>query len=247
MILRELLGFTFRSSQSLAEAFTNVLFPQYCLLSGVYLSPLQPTLLPGISNSALMACAPAPDSLDLMLLVQQHLDADDIALSAFHSLWKVGTDSVIDNAIYAIKYSERTTLAVALGKHLGTQLSQKLSPFPDVIVGVPVHAARLRERGYNQAELIAQGVRFALHAQHTTHNVLIRNRYTGTQTALSQQQRLANMSAAFRVQKPEVVRGSNILLVDDVLTTGATLNACATALLEAGAKRVEAATICAAV
>jgi ComF family protein len=110
-----------------------------------------------------------------------------------------------------------------------------------LVVPIPIHSARRRERGYNQAELIARGVADALGLPMV--DVLRRTRYTGTQTALSEQQRLVNLTNAFVVHRPAMIRNTRILLVDDVLTTGATLNTAAEALLMAGARRVDALTI----
>lgn len=110
----------------------------------------------------------------------------------------------------------------------------------DAIVPVPLHPTRQRERGFNQAALIAE----ALRAQTAIpiKPVLERIRYTTTQTALDRSERMENLHNAFRLRKNADVRGLRVLLIDDVLTTGSTLSECARVLKAAGALSVYAAT-----
>jgi competence protein ComFC len=110
----------------------------------------------------------------------------------------------------------------------------------DLIVPVPLHPARQRERGFNQAALIAEplSARLSVPAQ----PLLERIRYTTTQTAFDRAERMENLHGAFRLRKSADVRGSHVLLIDDVLTTGSTLSECARILKDAGARNVFAAT-----
>src|SRR5262249_49537759 len=109
-----------------------------------------------------------------------------------------------------------------------------------IIVPVPLHPSRQRERGFNQASLLAE----LLSAQTAIRStpVLERIRYTTTQTALDRSERMENLHNAFRLLKNADVRGLRVLLIDDVLTTGSTLNECARVLKRAGAMSVHAAT-----
>ena len=110
----------------------------------------------------------------------------------------------------------------------------------DVIVPVPLHPARERERGLNQAMLLAE-----LLAASTTvplNAILERTRYTTTQTAYDRAERMENLHGAFRLRKKQDVRDLRVLLIDDVLTTGSTLSECARVLRAAGAVSVHAAT-----
>ncbi|MDQ3315444.1 MAG: ComF family protein [Verrucomicrobiota bacterium] len=110
----------------------------------------------------------------------------------------------------------------------------------DVVVPVPLHPARKRERGFNQAELLAEllSARAGLRMQ----ELLERIRYTTTQTAFDRAERIENLRDAFRLRKKRDVRGLRVLLIDDVLTTGSTLSECARVLKAAGAISVHAAT-----
>jgi len=110
----------------------------------------------------------------------------------------------------------------------------------DVIVPVPLHPARRRERGFNQAELLARSLSRLTGLPVML--VLERVRYTTTQTAFDRTERMENLRNAFRLRPARNVRGSRVLLVDDVLTTGSTLSECARVLKESGASSVHAAT-----
>jgi len=110
----------------------------------------------------------------------------------------------------------------------------------DVIVPVPLHPARQRERGFNQAALLAE--RLGPHLGVPVRSVLQRVRYTTTQTAFDRGERIQNLRHAFRLRKNADVRKLSVLLIDDVLTTGSTLSECARVLKENGARCVYAAT-----
>jgi ComF family protein len=110
----------------------------------------------------------------------------------------------------------------------------------DLIVPVPLHPARQRERGFNQAELLADLLAASINLP--TRNVLERIRYTTTQTAYDRAERMENLHGAFRLRKNRDVRGLHVLLIDDILTTGSTLSECARILRKAGAVSVHAAT-----
>jgi len=125
---------------------------------------------------------------------------------------------------------------------LGTLLVEHVDPaFPfsdlDLVVPVPLHPRRLRERGFNQSLLLARQVskRQSIPLDFTS---LQRVRQTAPQTRLSGPERRKNVRGAFRVTAPESVAGRRVLLVDDVFTTGATIQECTESLLEAGAKEV---------
>lgn len=110
----------------------------------------------------------------------------------------------------------------------------------DIVVPVPLHPARKRERGFNQAELLAEAL--SARANLSMRNALERTRYTTTQTAFDRTERMENLHNAFRLRKNADVRGLRVLLIDDVLTTGSTLSECARVLKAAGAISVHAAT-----
>ena len=158
------------------------------------------------------------------------------------------TDAAIAAAVYGgavaaaivrFKYSGRTDLARPLA-HLMLPLTAKLAV--DVVVPVPLHGDRLRERGYNQAALLARPVAERLRRPFAP-LALGRLRETAAQASLSACERRSNVADAFSVRQPRAVAGKRVLLVDDVRTTGATLAACATPLVAAGAKHVHFLTV----
>ena len=113
---------------------------------------------------------------------------------------------------------------------------------PDFILPVPLHATRLRERGFNQAQTIAVGC-FAHWKKSIALNNLIRHRSTTPQSLLSGKERRQNLHDVFSLADPGRVSGARVLLVDDVYTTGSTVNACSKVLRRAGAKRIEVFTL----
>ena len=138
--------------------------------------------------------------------------------------------------IHALKYRGKTLPGQILGEALGQRIANAVNP-DSVIVPVPLHPTKKRERGYNQSEVIARaagrvsGVRVIPNALH-------RVRATSTQTRLGVFERQYNVMGAFRVRKPATIAGRDIFLIDDVITTGATLNACVLVLRAAGAQSV---------
>ncbi len=152
-------------------------------------------------------------------------------------------DGVVQRALWALKYENARPLAAPLGDRLAEHLRQ-INWQIDRIVPVPLHAERRAQRGYNQAELLAQRAADRL-ALPCAPAALIRRRATSSQVGLGRAERLQNVQDAF-IADPQWVDGCVILLVDDVYTTGATLSACAQAALAAGAQAVYGLTVSAA-
>lgn len=139
--------------------------------------------------------------------------------------------------IHQFKYNRMFGLAAPLGDLMVQAWPQWQYP-TDIIVAIPLHPTREKERGYNQSELLAQHLRQALGVPHCP-QVVSRIRQTQPQVSLNAAERLMNMESAFSAD-PQKVAGKKVLLIDDVCTTGATLSAAATALLTAGAETVSA-------
>jgi ComF family protein len=140
--------------------------------------------------------------------------------------------------VHALKYSEKTRLAELLGLALAGLVEQDTEMRQvDVLCPVPLHPARRRERGYNQAELLARAVSRATGVSLV--DALLRWRNTPSQTTQSgPEKRMANVKGAFRIRSGVCIAGQRVVLVDDVTTTGATLDAAARSLLDAGAASV---------
>ena len=150
--------------------------------------------------------------------------------------------SRIQKLLHALKYDHQPKLGVALGKRYGALLRQ--APWlqaVELIVPVPLHAARMRQRGYNQSACIAAGLAASL-AIPWSDRCLYRTINTATQTKKDRLSRFRNVEKAFSAT-PQSVQGKHVLLVDDVVTTGATLEACGAALFTAGVREMSVAAL----
>lgn len=134
------------------------------------------------------------------------------------------------DAIYALKYGDRPDIAFAFGKVIAAEL-QPTGFFDgiDCIVPLPLHPKRQRERGYNQSREFALGLCSVLHIGLCADAVL-RQRNTKSQASLTHGERSTNVKGAFGVVSPEALMGKHVLLVDDIVTTGATLSECIRAI-----------------
>lgn len=146
-------------------------------------------------------------------------------------------DGALRTAILRLKYNRQTWLAKPLGDLL-TEVVRRYLDTPDIIIPVPLYPLRGRERGFNQAELLARAVGRALSRPVSSGN-LQRVRATVAQSALGRSERLGNVAGAFRLARPGELVGARILLVDDIYTTGATVTECTKVLLESGALRIQ--------
>jgi ComF family protein len=139
-------------------------------------------------------------------------------------------------AVHALKYKKMPSIGRKMGWELGAFISIDYWSNMDAIVAVPLHHTRMRDRSYNQAEMIALGLSEST-GLFILKKAIKRIRDTGTQTSLDKQMRYSNVEGAF-LADPAKVKGKRILLVDDVVTTGSTTDECAKALLKAGALEV---------
>ncbi|HJU04906.1 MAG TPA: ComF family protein [Nitrospiraceae bacterium] len=146
----------------------------------------------------------------------------------------------LHDAIRLFKYHKKVVLADALGQLLRDAPLDL--PTVDVIMPVPLYPTRLREREYNQSLLLVDRLNRRLRLP-VSYDNLVRRRHTPPQTELSRAVRLKNLRGAFGVLRAGEVRDQRVLLVDDVMTTGATVNECAKALRKAGAREVYVCTL----
>jgi len=165
------------------------------------------------------------------------------AFDTASAVWSYGFP--IDTLIQDFKYGHHLYLAGFFGQHLANTLTNRwntgpASAQPDLILPMPLHPNRLKDRGFNQAAEIARHA--AKHLDLPWRNdALIRLHDTAPQAGLRREERWANLRGAFAC--PEPLSGTRILLVDDVLTTGASLSACAEVLRHAGATRIDVAVL----
>jgi ComF family protein len=219
------------------DAILNLLFPQSCVLCGTGIfqrrwatacpacwSKLEPVPRPFCPQCGM----PAPVIEGLCGACRRGDHAFDFARSLF-----LFTDPM-RGILHHLKYSGRVSLAVPLGRQLREHIVDEEFR-ARVVLPVPLHRSRERERGFNQAELLARHLGLPVDC-----SILRRRKNTPSQTGLSRSQRAINLSAAFEVRGPAP---ECALVVDDVYTTGSTLHEIAKTLKRAGTSRVEVLTV----
>lgn len=219
---------------TLKEKGLNVLFPQAncCHICGAFLSEggiLCPNCLKNLRK----------ERLNKPTVQAEGHPPLSVCLSAFEH------DGAARQLVHMLKYQADGLAAEVLGEHMALVLAQEWKPQdqPDVVIPVPLHERRQLKRGYNQAQLLAnvvcRGCGLLLETE-----ALVRVSSIASQVHRGRSQRLQAMIGSFACPFPQKVQGKRILLVDDVLTTGATAVACAVALLDAGAEEVSVLTAC---
>lgn len=221
-------------------AAADLFYPPLCLLCR------QPP--PNPRDRLCVACRgtmwPVPGDHPLLLEALSRLVSGGL-VDGFIPLYLFERHGSLQQALHLLKYSGMHSLGVMFGRELGARMQATFDgASADFLIPVPLHSARLRERGYNQSERICAGIREMTGTPILT-GTLLRTRNTPSQTALTLHEREANVRGAFRVAKrrESLLRGTSVVLVDDVMTTGATLIGCAGALRAAGAARVIVATV----
>ncbi len=213
-----------------ASAALDLAFPATCAGCGREGEPLCPS------------CRPALDArLDLRGGTPIGLPAD-LPAPLLQLEWCAAFGGPVRAALHHLKYSGERRLARPLGEAVARRW-QRVGEGTTVVVPVPMHVARVRQRGYDQAALIAQVAANSLGLRYLP--ALERARATIAQFELGRDERSSNVTGAFRVRGgvAATVSGRWVLVVDDVVTTGATLAACAVALEAAGAYAVSAITV----
>jgi ComF family protein len=154
-------------------------------------------------------------------------------------------EGALRDLIHLFKYQKIKPARKLLGSLLNQAVSSMALPDSLIVVPVPLWSGKRRDRGFNQAEAIARAF-LSFQPQGSIQldtSILVRTRETASQTGLTRHQRRANVRGAFTVVSPEKVKDRNILIVDDVMTTGTTAGECARVLRRAGAKEVFVATV----
>lgn len=222
----------------LASDVLDVLAPRLCPACDESLSDGEI----GYCDACRASLEPAPFPRELYQEMLGTLGSDEVALTAVGALYTFTQDGPVQHLMHAVKYLGCYDLGVAMGQELGRALSMFVEfDRIDSVVPVPLHRARMRERGYNQAEAIARGVALARKLD-LFPDAITRSRHTRSQTRLGADRRISNVRQAFHAVAHDVA-DRRVLICDDVCTTGATLNACAETLLANGAISVVAATV----
>lgn len=151
------------------------------------------------------------------------------------SLFHYNTGEDTKNLLFSIKYHNRPKLAYNIGRMLGEHIKEHLKG--DIIIPIPLHPKREAERGYNQSVQIAKGVSHITGIPYST-DVLVRTKHTKTQTEQNREHRIASMDGAFTLKNSSAIEGKRVILIDDVITTGATIGACLQAISNSNVKNI---------
>lgn len=218
--------------------FVSLLFPELCLACGESL----------VGGEELICTSCRYD----LPFTDFHLKADNIVaqqfwgkinLEAAYALCYFSKGGKIQQLMHQLKYKGKQKVGHLLGNIAGTQLAaNEVFKTVDIVIPVPLHKSRLRKRGYNQSICFAEGIAEKLNILVSEHN-LVRNRATETQTHRSRFSRFENMQEVFAIIHPGLFENKHVLLVDDVITTGSTLEACGAELLKVKGLKLSIATI----
>ena len=199
-------------------------------LLGELVAPTRCAACDGAVQNRSVFCAGCASTVERAPLAAEHGSADYVAAFEY--------GGAVANAIGRLKYEERSDLAPRLARAM-EQAARTFDGSVDLVVPVPLHPRRLAQRGYNQAALLAGPIARVLGVPVRT-RALVRVRDTPQQVAMDRERRQTNMREAFEAHDRRLASGKSILLVDDVRTTGATLDGCVRALHEVGARRIVA-------
>ncbi len=231
---------------SLLHALTDLLWPPRCAACGARMGPatdgatlsfcdlctssLMPSVSPRCPRCALPFESAGPDHLCLECLKRPPAFA---SLTAVYQYGAAAADAVL-----RLKYGRETHLGPLMGRRVSREMAGA-EPF-DIVMPIPLHPAKLRERGFNQSALIARPVARRLGVPMDT-SAMVRVQDTAPQAGLTREERLENVRGAFVVPKAGRVSGRRVLLVDDVVTTATTVREAAKVLRRSGARGVDVA------
>jgi ComF family protein len=213
--------------------------PRYCLVCGELIESYT-TENPYLCSKCNDSLAFAPDTKIILSRIWDSFSVENTYIDRANALITLKENSNVMNLIYNMKYGKIRNIGTVLGKKLGKILLKENNTDYDIIHPVPIHYVRHRERGFNQSYYIAKGISEIIDVPILTKNI-IRTEYTQTQTMLTHTERAKNMLDKFDSVKS--LNHKKILLVDDVITTGATINNCAKSAKSAGAVFVGAASL----
>ncbi len=166
-----------------------------------------------------------------------------IPITAAHSEFYFSKEFLIQQLIHQLKYKNNTAIGFYLGELMGKILlnSNRFNNI-DYLIPLPLYPDKEHKRGYNQATIICNGMSEVMNIPVLNDNV-IRQKFTETQTRKHRTERWENVEGSFKIKNPETLKGKNILLVDDVITTGATLEACGSVILQTEGAKLYIATL----
>lgn len=217
--------------------FISLFFPRYCLSCSTSLVGGEETLC----TRCIINLPKANYALDDNPIKDRLIGRLPLTYGLVYLKLKKG--GVVQKMLHQLKYNHHPEIGVKLGKVFGHELKQSgLTEAFDLIIPVPLHSSRKRKRGYNQSAKFAEGLGYALDVP-WDESISVRRKNTKTQTNKSKLERWENVKDVFAMTSMASVEGKRILLVDDVITTGATLEACGSHLVNSGCAQISVACI----
>ena len=225
--------------QNIKEALLHLAFPQVCAACGSDALPKEQLL-----------CLPCLEALPQTHFHLHHHNPIEkiftgrLPLQHATAQYYFTKESGLQHLLHQMKYRGAKELCVYMGRLMGQQLAQSAwIENIDALVPLPLFAQRQRQRGYNQSALLCDGIAEVLQKL-VLKEVVVRSTATESQTRKNRVERWQNMEGRFEISNAAQIEGKHLLLVDDVVTTGATLESCGRALLQAQATQLSIATLC---
>jgi ComF family protein len=224
--------------KEIKESFLHLLFPHVCAGCGS-------DLLNKESRLCLRCLAAMPETGFEMHIVNPvaNIFRGRLPLIYATAQFYFTKESLMQQVLHQFKYRSDKELGLQLGRMMGDRLQHSGLFDVDALVPLPLFPAKEKARGFNQAAVLCRGMAAQLRIP-VLDRVIIRPQHTETQTKKGRIERWKNIEGKFMLAEPAAVRDLHLLLVDDVITTGATLEACGHALLEGGNTRLSIATLC---
>lgn len=201
------------------RSLVDLCFPLNCAACGEVLHAWEQVICLGCSASLPYRTDYKSGTNELVQLMQPRLP---LVFAASYLEYQTG--GRVQSILHALKYQGKKEIGQFLGQRFGEVLLPHLKKLPDVLVPIPLHPSKYKKRGYNQSEWIAKGISQAIQVPIST-ELLIRSTYTDTQTKKSRSARWDNVASSFLWQNPQELKGCHLAIVDDVITTGATMEA----------------------
>lgn len=211
----------------------DILYPKLCITCEAQLQVTENQ----ICTSCLMDL-PYTDTHKVGLMALENKFIGRVEITKIFSFVRFSKKSGVQKLLHALKYKENEKIGFDIGVYYGKLIEKEIEEYHlDYLLPVPMHPKKLRKRGYNQAEIFANGLTKSLQIETIT-NILVKTRETVSQTKENKQERFENIKGSFEIKDERAIAGKNIGIVDDVLTTGATLEEIAQMLKKAGVAKV---------
>lgn len=231
MKTKQILTSPFKILLSLVKATINLIYPPYCIVCNSYLAETERL----ICSSCWFNLPQIKEDFDLLNEIKSGLNEETHFSEAF-SVWDFSPP--IQAAVHHLKYQNFKVLANRVGAFMAERLKKLSLPLDKtILIPIPLHKTRIRERGYNQSSLLCQVITSEIDLPYND-QILKRTRYTQSQTKLNAAERAKNVENAFKVISAKAIQNKIVILVDDVITTGSTMNECARELIKNGANCV---------